>query len=61
MRYWLDYDEDSIRAIYRDNKAKQMSMPRFSKEELMEDLGYTEEEAEVEIGGLKSDGGGNGI
>jgi hypothetical protein len=50
-QYWLDFDEDLGRKLYREEKARQMTMPRFKVDDLIDDLGYTEEEAEAETRG----------
>jgi len=49
MQYWLDFDERAIREVYRERKAKEEAKPKFRKKDLMDDLGFTEEEAEAEI------------
>jgi hypothetical protein len=43
FQYWLDYDEEIIRKVYRERQADRRSKPSFRKEDLI-DLGYTEEQ-----------------
>jgi hypothetical protein len=49
MQYWLDYDEDSMRAAYRERKYQEQAKPKFSRKDLHE-LGYTDEEIDNEMG-----------
>jgi hypothetical protein len=43
FQYWLDYDEDVIRRVYRERQAERLNKPRFKKKDLL-NLGYTEEQ-----------------
>jgi hypothetical protein len=42
MQYWLDYDEEYSRKVYREQQAAERSKPKFDRQELYE-LGYTDE------------------
>jgi hypothetical protein len=43
MQFWLDHDENAMRAYYRERKSRNQEKPKFKAEDLRE-LGYTEEE-----------------
>jgi hypothetical protein len=44
FQYWLDYDEEVIRSAYRERQAERQNKPRFRKRDLLNLLGYTEEQ-----------------
>jgi hypothetical protein len=44
FQYWLDYDEEVIRSAYRERQAERQNKPRFRKKDLLNLLGYTEEQ-----------------
>jgi hypothetical protein len=43
MQFWLDYDEDVMRRVYRERKAAELSKPKLKREDLYK-AGYTDEE-----------------
>jgi hypothetical protein len=43
FQYWLDYDEEIIRRVYREQAAERRNKLSFRKKDLL-DLGYTEEQ-----------------
>ena len=43
FQYWLDYDEEIIRRVYRERQAERLNKPSFRKKDLL-GLGYTEEQ-----------------
>ena len=45
FQYWLDYDEDIARKMYREKRATEVTKPAFDGEELRS-LGYSEQEIE---------------
>lgn len=45
FQYWLDYDEDIARRVYREKKAEEDAKPSYDVDELRA-MGYPEDEIE---------------